>query len=132
MAIERVSQPSDARRGGPATVAEPQLTEVVRRLVDALQPEAIYLFGSRARGDSQPDSDCDLMIVVRSSDLPPHRRAQLAHRALDGIRVAADVLVWTRQEFERFLPVVGALAATVLQEGRLLHDARPRSTPRMS
>jgi predicted nucleotidyltransferase len=124
VAIERVTSYSDAQRGTAATVAEAPLAEVVRRLVDALQPETVYLFGARARGDNQPDSDYDLMIVVRASELPPHRRAQLAHRAVSGIRVAADLLVWTREEFDRFLPVPGSLAATVLREGRLLYDAR--------
>ena len=55
--------------------------------------EQIYLFGSRARGDSQVDSDYDFMVIVRESDFPPHRRAQLAHHALHRIRVAADTLV---------------------------------------
>jgi predicted nucleotidyltransferase len=121
MAIERAGQ----GRRATATVAEPLLDEVVGCLVDALQPEQVYLFGSRARGDNQPDSDYDFMVIVPQSDLPPHRRAQQAHRALGGIRVAADILVWTRQEFDRFLPVPGSLAATVLREGRLLYDARP-------
>jgi hypothetical protein len=58
------------------------------RLVNAIQPEQIYLFGSRARGDNQADSDYDLMIVVPASDLPPHRRAQHAHRVLGGMQVA--------------------------------------------
>ncbi|MBL7164506.1 MAG: nucleotidyltransferase domain-containing protein [Anaerolineales bacterium] len=29
--------------------------------------EAIYLYGSRARGDAQPDSDIDILAVVRGS-----------------------------------------------------------------
>jgi hypothetical protein len=66
------------------------LGEVVRQLVDALQPEQIYVFGSRARGDSQVESDYDVMVIVRESDLPPHRRAQLAHHALQRIPAAAD------------------------------------------
>jgi hypothetical protein len=40
--------------------------------------------------------------------------------------MAADILVWTRQEFDRFVPVPGSLAATVLREGRLLYDAQPQ------
>jgi predicted nucleotidyltransferase len=106
-------------------MAEPPLGAVVGRLVDVLEPERIYLFGSRARGDDQADSDYDIMVIVPESDVPPHRRAQLAHRTLRGIRAAADILVWTRQEFDRFRPVPGSLAATVLREGRLLYDARP-------
>ena len=126
VATERVSDHSDMRRATVPTVAATPFAEaeIVRRLTDAFDPELIYLFGSRARSDNQPDSDYDLMIVVRSSDLPPHRRAQLAHQALRGIRVAADLLVWTREEFERFLSVPGSLAATVIREGRPLYDAR--------
>ena len=43
---------------------DPVLGEMVRRLVEAYQPERVYLFGSRARGDSGPDSDYDLMLIV--------------------------------------------------------------------
>jgi len=52
-------------------------TDVVRRLVEAYQPERIYLFGSIARGDGAPDSDYDLLIIVpnrcvtRASSEPP-------------------------------------------------------------
>jgi uncharacterized protein len=123
--IERVDQRSDSGRRATATAAEPPLDEVVGRLVEVLEPQRIYLFGSRARGDSQDDSDYDVMVVVPMSDMPPHRRAQFAHRALGGTRVAADILVWTCQKFDRFLPVPGSLAATVLREGRLVYDARP-------
>ncbi len=35
------------------------LAEVVRRLIEAYQPERIHLFGSKARGDDGPDSDYD-------------------------------------------------------------------------
>jgi polymorphic toxin system nucleotidyltransferase-like protein len=123
MVIDRANQGSDRPSGASAAVADPLVTEAVQRLVDALRPEQIYLFGSRARGDNQEDSDYDFMVIVRDSDLPPHRRAQLAHLALHDVRVAADILVWTRQEFDRFLPVAGSLAATTVREGRLLYDA---------
>ena len=123
MVIERAGQGSESPRGGSAVVDDPPLAEAVRCLVDAFRPEQVYLFGSRARGDSRADSDYDLMVVVHESDLPPHRRAQHAHLALRDVRVAADILVWTRQEFDRFLPVVGSLAATILREGRLLYGA---------
>jgi predicted nucleotidyltransferase len=55
---------------------DPLLAEIVRRLVEAYQPERIYLFGSKARGDAGPDSDYDLMVVVPDS-APPERRRRL-------------------------------------------------------
>ena len=53
-----------------AKVSDPLLAEIVRRLVEAYQPERIYLFGSKARGDAGADSDYDLMVVV-PDDAPP-------------------------------------------------------------
>ncbi|MBW1953738.1 MAG: nucleotidyltransferase domain-containing protein, partial [Deltaproteobacteria bacterium] len=47
--------------------ADKILKEMVRRLVAAFQPERIYLYGSRARGEAGPDSDYDLMLVVSAS-----------------------------------------------------------------
>ena len=38
-------------------------TGLVQRLGDRL--EAVYLYGSRARGDAQPDSDIDVLVVLR-------------------------------------------------------------------
>lgn len=43
---------------------DPKLAEMVRRLVTALKPERIYLFGSRARGEAGADSDRDLLVPV--------------------------------------------------------------------
>lgn len=59
---------------------ERRLGEMVRRLVEAYEPDRVYLFGSRARGDSGPDSDYDVLVVV-PDDAPPERgRSRLATR----------------------------------------------------
>lgn len=44
------------------------LEAVVARIVDQVDPEAIWLFGSRARGTHRPDSDFDLLVVTRLED----------------------------------------------------------------
>lgn len=108
-------------RRDPLLEQDPVLREMVDRLVHALHPERIFLFGSRARGDARPDSDYDLLAVVPDSDLAPHRRDVLAFRALCGVGAAKDVLVWTREEFESRSRVATSLPATVLREGRLVY-----------
>ena len=97
--------------------------KIVQRLVSALSPERIYLFGSHARGDAGPDSDYDFLVVVRTSTLPRYRRDQAAFEALLGVGVAKDVLVLTHDEFERQRTVVCSLPATVEREGMLLYAA---------
>lgn len=99
------------------------LAELLRRLVPAYLPERVYLFGSKARGESGPDSDYDLLLVV-ADDAPPERRgSRLAYEVLRGTGVAADVLVCTRSWFERRTELKASLPGTVLREGRLLHAA---------
>jgi excisionase family DNA binding protein len=116
-------QPGD-RGTSPGGVADdPRLAEIVRRLVETCRPERIYLFGSRARGEGSPHSDYDLMVIVASSDEPQHHRAQRAHAALWDLAVAADVLVWTREEFDSRLHLRASLPATIVREGTLLHAA---------
>lgn len=99
------------------------LDEAVRRLVETFDPEAIYLFGSQPRGNARPDSDYDIMVIVPSSDLPQFRRAQEAYRALWGIRLSLDILVWTRAEFDKQAGIVASLPAAIIREGDLLYAA---------
>jgi len=100
-----------------------ELAIAVKRLIAALRPERIYVFGSRARGTARPESDVDLLVVVPASDLPAHRRDQLAHQAVGLHLLPMDILVLTRNEFERRREVPASLPATVLREGRILYAA---------
>ncbi len=99
------------------------LAEMVRRLVAAFQPERIYLYGSRARGESTADSDYDVMMVVRESNLPRFRRDQIAFRALCGVGASKEIVVLTQDEFQTKLSVPCSLPATVAREGKLLYAA---------
>jgi len=99
------------------------LAELVRRLVEAFQPERIYLFGSRARSEENLDSDYDLLMVVSASALPRYKREQAAFRVLCGVGASKDVLVFTRNEFECKLSVAASLPATVEREGKLIYAA---------
>jgi predicted nucleotidyltransferase len=97
------------------------VAESVRRLRTSLKAEQIYLFGSRTRNEANENSDFDFLVVVRDSSLPRYKREQQAFRALCGMGIAKDVLVFTREEFDRGLAVVSSLPATVVREGRLLY-----------
>ena len=102
---------------------DPALAEAVLRLVQAYNPDRIYLFGSVARGDAGADSDYDLLLVVPDDAPPEKRRSRLAYEALRGTGTAADVLVCTRSYFEGRRSLKASLPGTVLRDGRLLHAA---------
>jgi hypothetical protein len=101
------------------------LAEIVRRLADAYHPLAIYLFGSKARGDAGPDSDYDLLLVVPDDAPAERRRSRLAYETLwrFGTTGAVDALVCTQSYFDARRHLKASLPGTVLREGKLLYAA---------
>jgi uncharacterized protein len=104
-------------------IKDPRITEIVRRLVEALQPTRIYLFGSRARGEAREESDYDILVLVRSPQEDLGAKRQAAYDAIWGIGVLADVVVMSEEFFLRRRIVLASLPGTVEREGRLLYVA---------
>jgi uncharacterized protein len=105
---------------------EAAIPEIVRRLVEYYNPERIYLFGSVARGEAGPDSDLDFCVVL-PDDAPKELYNGRIHSALSGwgIYTAMDIIPFPATEFDlRAAHVVSSLPATVVQEGRIVYDAR--------
>lgn len=102
-----------------------KLAEIVRRPADAYRPLAIYLFGSKARGDAGPDSDYDLLVIVPDDASSERRRGRLAHETLwrFGTTGAVDAVVCTQSYFDARRHLKASLPGTVLREGTLLHAA---------
>ena len=75
-------------------------------------------FGSYARGEAGVGSDLDLIAVVESSSEPFERRA-LAWD-LNTLPVPAELLVYTRLEWERLQQQGGRFARTLKEEARWL------------
>lgn len=110
--------------GGEHPVQEdPVVAEIVQRLVQGLRPERIYLFGSMARGEASPDSDYDILVVVREPPASLHDVAGRGRSLLRGLGVPIDVLAWPLEDFDRRLSVTASLPATVVREGKLLYAA---------
>jgi predicted nucleotidyltransferase len=104
-----------------AAVTEELISSIAGRVVEAIHPEKIILFGSRAWGEPDEASDVDLFVVVAESDLPAYRRAVPVYRALRGIGIPVDVIVQTRAEVERSRHVKSSLAWRVMEEGRVVY-----------
>lgn len=101
------------------------LDEVVRLIVDEVGPEKIVLFGSHARGEATPDSDLDLIVIEKDAFGPDHERwAEIARirRALGPVRVPTDILVFSREEEDRWRGTINHVLAWGLREGRVLYE----------
>ena len=99
-----------------------ELDKLVQRIVDAVHPLKIILFGSAVRGEMGPDSDFDLLVVMPDG---AHRRHTAKHiyGTVRGIKVPYDVVVTTASDLEKYGDSIGLIYRTVLKEGRELYAA---------
>jgi uncharacterized protein len=97
------------------------LPEIIRRIVAAIDPDRIILFGSRARGEAGAESDYDL-LVVKASDARRLELEQAAYMALLGVLASVDVLVETPERLERLRHSVAAVHADALREGKVVYE----------
>jgi predicted nucleotidyltransferase len=100
---------------------EDLVRDIVRRIVETAQPEKIILFGSRARGDSRPGSDFDV-LVIEHSDAPRYRRDAALYLALAGLNAPVDVLTYTPEEIAEWSAVPQAFVTTAIREGKVVYE----------
>lgn len=100
--------------------------EVVREIVEAVEPREVILFGSVARGENGPDSDIDVLVVL-DAIRPEAKRPMMAH-IRSAIRTFApvDVLVTDPAEIARHRDNVGSMLYWPMREGRSVYT-RPRA-----
>lgn len=104
----------------------PDRAEVERALAawaaaEASRPPSLLrlgVIGSYARGDAGVGSDLDLVAVVARSDGPFERRALAWDLA--PLPVPAEILVYTREEWERLEWDGGRFVRTLEREARWL------------
>lgn len=116
--------PDEIRSRLPVEIPAPsreRIAQMVERIVELFCPERIILFGSYARGRIGPDSDVDLLVVMRGVGRKRQQAAKI-HAALAGVGIPKDVVVVSPEELERFRDVVGTIIYPALREGRVLYE----------
>jgi predicted nucleotidyltransferase len=90
------------------------LRQIVKQVVDAVDPDKIILFGSRSRGCVDPESDYDL-LVIKSGITNRRAVAHEIYKALIDIPAAVDILVETPESVERCRSTPGLVYQEAVQ-----------------
>ena len=98
------------------------IDQLVKSVVEAVQPLKIILFGSSARDDATADSDVDLLVIMPEG---VHRRETARHlyKHLGETGIPVDILVATPDDLKRHKDNIGLIYRTVLQEGKEVYAA---------
>jgi len=112
-----------ANKGRFQTESE-ALDWLVRRLVERFDPAAIWLFGSRARGDARPDSDFDLLVVAKRDGGFGSEDYELLYGATFGSGVACDIVPCSKRDFDEGAELKTSFVRAILNEGRKIYEAQ--------
>ena len=115
--------------GAPATVRapDPDAMVVTRAVFEQVAPVQAILFGSRARGTHQPDSDIDIAIIT-AEPVPEDRRLEIdamarsAAKSLHPDSPGADMAFLTVGELLEGRVKKNTLANSIAKEGKPIMD----------
>lgn len=102
-------------------IGEADVRRAVDRIVALYDPDAVYVFGSYAKGELTAGSDLDL-VVVKPTGLPRWRRGRDVLAALAGLAFELDLLFVTPAELAEELADPYSLLATVMPAARPLYQ----------
>ena len=110
---------------------DPILKRIVEIIVKELDPDKIILFGSRARGDYNEDSDYDILVLKRG--IKPEERRPLQRKIRKtfwekGIypTTSVDVIVQSVEKFDELKNEVYMLYYAVVKEGIVIYEKGER------
>ncbi len=103
-------------------VREAEIREFVSKVVEEFAPQRVILFGSHARGDATPDSDVDLLVVMRTEKRTLQQAVEILLRV--PCSFALDLLVRTPRDVQERLALHDCFLQTIFEEGKVLYESR--------
>jgi len=106
-------------------VSEKMLREIVEVIRKEVDPEMIIMFGSRARGENRPDADLDLIVIQSEpfeEEIKRFKEIEKLYLALYHFDVPKDILVYGKDELQKFRNSLNHILAEGLKEGRVLYE----------
>jgi predicted nucleotidyltransferase len=96
------------------------IEDVVRQIVDAFQPQRVILFGSYGRGQPEPESDVDVLVVMDTA----LRETEQAVRICQAIEYhfGLDLIVRTPETIARRLALGDPFLREIVTSGEVLYE----------
>jgi len=102
-------------------VTQQGIENVCRQIVREFRPEKVILFGSHAYGTPRPDSDVDLLVVLKGRRTGIHKAVEI----LESIDAAfgLDLIVRTPEQIRKRIAWNDFFLKEVIEKGRVLYES---------
>ncbi len=98
--------------------SDKMLSEILSRLKTEFNPTKAYLFGSRAAGTHRPNSDYDIVLVVKSTDSTRIQNMAKCQKLLWDLDANVDVFVYPEDEFNQLKDDFSSIPEVAVQTGQ--------------
>lgn len=98
---------------------------VLARIVERMNPLAIWLFGARATGRARRNSDYDLLGVMPDGTPEDELDPVKAWAVTRDLGIPVDLIPCTQSEFEEEKNEIDTLPREALRHGILIYEQRP-------
>ena len=102
-------------------ITHKKIRAAARKIVSEIHPEKIILFGSFAYGEPTPDSDVDLLVIMKS-ELSPHARSVQISNILSPRPFPVDIIARTPDEVAERLAIGDSFFLEVMSKGKILYE----------
>lgn len=101
------------------------LNNIVEDIVKKVNPAKVILFGSTARGETNEDSDLDLLIIEKEKfgkERSKRKELQSIRQFLMKYTIPKDILLYDEEEVDYWKDSANHIIARCLKEGRTLYE----------
>jgi len=102
-------------------IPQSTIDEAVRRLIKAYNPLQMYLYGDYAWGTPNEESSFDVLIIVESSQERVIKRGYAAFEALLGLGIPKNIVVFTKEEFDKYAHDPSSSTYEIKTRGKILY-----------
>lgn len=104
-------------------IPQKAIDQVVEQIVEKFKPQKIILFGSYAHGKPRPESDVDLLVVMRTSK---KASKSLEIRRHLGVMFGLDLVVYTSKRLKERVDMGDWFLRDILKDGKVLYESSRR------
>lgn len=115
----------------PSSNASDGIRRIIERLIASSIPSVIYVFGSRARGDFNEDSDLDVCVLIED-DRAEKRfdlSTELSKTISPDIELEVDIVTMTKESFAEGKNKPYLVAHSIAKDGVMVYSRGPTTKP---